>query len=183
MTDEEALQQTAEVIEKTNDLEMRMALVLSKCLLPVTLDYGFLLELILHNTLVSFSAKVQLIERILDYWSWDDLKKKIGLFREIMKLRNAFAHTPLAKRQLLVHFLPDSEYGNPIGSQYVVEKRVSTSWENLEREETFRSFVGLHSKCIEIVKAIAERIEKTISQPSTPPLPRDPRTGHSEGEC
>lgn len=183
MTEEDTLQQSAEVIEKTNDLEMLIALILSKCLLPVTPDYGFLQELILHNTLVSFSAKVQLIERILDYWSWDDLKKKLGPFREIMKLRNVFAHTPLAKRQLLVQFLPDAEFGTPIGSQFVVEKRTSSSWANLEREDAFRSFIDLHFKCTETVKAVAGRIEKTIAQPRFPLPPQDSQTEHSKGEC
>ena len=164
MTESEALEQIAQVVEKANDLEMRMGMVLSQCLLPATSDYGFLRELILHNTVVDFGRKIQLIERILDYWSWTDLKKRMGPFREIMKLRNAFAHTPLAQRQLLVYFPPGAEYGTPMGSEFIVHKKNPISWDNVERQEAFKSFLEVHQKCTQLVADISEEIRKTIAQ-------------------
>jgi hypothetical protein len=163
MTEDEARKQIAEVIERFNGLELRIADVLSRCVTPVTSDYGFLRELIFHNTLLSFGAKVQLLDRILDYWSWDDLKHT-GMLKELMKLRNAFAHTPTAKQQLLVYFAPDAEYGVPMGSEFIIEKKTSTSWENVEREKAFSDFLTLYKKCQELVEQINNKVKESIAQ-------------------
>lgn len=162
MKETDALDQIAQVIEKANDLEMRMGMLLSQCILPATADYGFLQELILHNTVVEFGRKVQLIERILDYWTWTHLKKRMGPFKEIMKLRNAFAHTPLAQRQLLVHVSPGEEVGTAVGSEFIVHKKTPVAWENVERQEAFQSFLEAHGKCTQLVAVISEEVRKSI---------------------
>lgn len=165
---DETSQQIADVIEHFNDLEMRIAMTLRKCLLPVTSDYGFLQELLFHNTILSFSAKVQLLERILDYWSWRDLKSHIGRFKELMKLRNAFAHTPTVKRELLVYFPPDEEFAVPLGSHMVVEKKTSTSWDNIPRDKAFKIYTELHQKCAELLIEIDGKITETVAQQPAP---------------
>lgn len=161
MTEDEARKQIAEVIERFNGLELRIAAVLSSCITPATSDYGFLTELIFHNTLLSFGAKVQLLDRILDYWSWDNLKHT-GRLKELMKLRNAFAHTPTEKRQLLVYFAPDAEYGEPMGSEFIIEKKTPTSWENVEREKAFSDFLSLHDKCLKLVEQINDKVKESV---------------------
>lgn len=181
MKESEALDQIAQVVEKANDLEMRMGLLLSQCLLPATSDYGFLQELILHNTVLDFGRKVQLIERILDFWNWTDLKKRLGPFKELMKLRNAFAHTPLTQRQLLVYFPPGAEYATPLGSEFVVHKKNPVSWDNVERQEAFKSFLEVHGRCVGIVAEISEEIRKTIVKHSVAERSAIARTAQKEG--
>jgi len=172
MTEDEARKQIAEVIERFNGLELRIADALRRCLTPTTSEYGFLRDLILHNTLLSFGAKVQLLDRILDYWSWDDLRKHTGRLKELTKLRNAFAHTSTAKRQLLVYMPPDGDFGSPMGSEFVVEKKTPTSWENVERQEAFDAFLSLHEKCEDLVKQIDTKVEESIAQSARRGLPQ-----------
>ena len=166
MNEQQMVQQIAEVVEKFNDLEMHIGLTLSKCIAPATQDYGFLRELIFHNTIIGFAAKVQLLERILKYWSWSDLLKHTGRFKELMKLRNAFAHTPTAKRQLLVYFPPDAEFGTPLGSESIIEKKTPTSWENIERSEAFSAFIELHQKCADLLAKIDEKVKESLTESS-----------------
>lgn len=117
----------------------------------------------LHNTILSFGAKVQLVERILEYWAWQDLREHIGRFKELMKIRNAFAHTPTAKGELLVDFAPDEEFGTPLGSKFVVEKKTTTSWVNIERGKAFTVFKELHQKCSELLSEIDTKVEESIN--------------------
>lgn len=44
MPEDEVREQIADVIDQFNDLEMRIGLILSKCITPTTSDYGFLRE-------------------------------------------------------------------------------------------------------------------------------------------
>jgi len=163
MDEQIALSQVSWVIDKFNNLEMRVSMTLTKCLVPVNSEYGFLQELVFHNTILSFGAKVQLIERILDYWSWKDLRKQTGKFKELMKIRNAFAHTSTAKRQLLIYYPPDDEFGTPFGSEFIVEKK-SASWKNVERSEAFNAFKELYEKCFDLLNEIHKKIEENLAQ-------------------
>ncbi|MBE9572266.1 MAG: hypothetical protein IMF11_16690 [Proteobacteria bacterium] len=164
MDEQRVLSQVSEVIDTFNNLEMQVSMTLAKCLVPVNSEYGFLQELVFHNTILSFGAKVQLIERILEYWSWKDLRKQTGKFKELMKIRNAFAHTPTAKRQLLIYYSPDNEFGTPLGSEFVVEKKSASSWENVERSEAFNAFKELYKKCFDILNEIYKKIEENLAQ-------------------
>jgi hypothetical protein len=92
------------------------------------------------------------------------LKKRTGPLKEIMKIRNAFAHTSLAQRQLLVYFPTGTEYGTPFGSEFIVHKKNTVSWDNVERQEAFKSFLEVHGKCTALMAEISEEIRKTIAQ-------------------
>ena len=164
MDEERVLSQVSEVIDIFNDLEMRISMTLAQSLVPANSEYGFLQELVFHNTIISFGAKVQLIERILDYWSWKDLRKQTGKFKELMKIRNAFAHTPTAKRQLLIYSPSDNEFGTPIGSEFVVEKKSASSWVIVERSEAFNAFNELYEKCSDLLNKIHKKIEENLAQ-------------------
>lgn len=97
-TDQKYLDQISTVIKKTNDLEIELEMILYTVLRPVTADYGHVLERAFHNTVISLGAKLNLIRAILDYWSWHDLQKKMGKLDDVIRIRNAFAHTSTARR-------------------------------------------------------------------------------------
>lgn len=140
-----------------------MNLALSQCILPVSSEYGFLRETLFHNLCLGFGAKVRLLQRILDYWGWKEIK--LNGFHKLMGLRNAFAHTPTTKRVLLVGVDPETGEHRPLGSQLVVDRKHKTYWQEIERGEAFRDFLDSHKACLTIIKQIAERINETITKP------------------
>jgi hypothetical protein len=160
-TDNETIKQIAEVIDEANYLEMRMGLILSKCICPVTNDYGFLVETVIHNSIISFGAKVLLIKRILDYWGWSDLQKQTGKFDDVLRMRNAFAHTPTDRRVLLVN----KDNGEVLGSQLIVESKEGRRLENIERKEAFDRFKKAFNSSISLFEEIEAKILQTIAQP------------------
>lgn len=102
----ETVVQIATVIDRTNQFEVQINLALSDCIVPASAEYGFLRETLFHNLCLGFGAKVRLLQRILDYWDWKDVK--LDSLHKLMQLRNAFAHTPTTKRVLLVGVDPDT---------------------------------------------------------------------------
>lgn len=155
--------QIATVIDHTNQLEVQMNLALSQCIVPVSTEYGFLRETLFHNLCLGFGAKVRLLQRILDYWGWKEIK--LNAFHKLMDLRNAFAHTPTTKRVLLVGVDPETGEHHPLGSQMVVDRKHKTYWHEVKRGEAFQDFLESHETCLTIVKEIAQRIKETIAQP------------------
>ena len=87
-----------------------------------------------------------------------------GLSRAVDLRDNARIRTATAKRQLLVYFPTDAEFGSPLSSEFVVEKKSTSWWENVERTEAFRTFDDLHGNCSDLLKNIEARIEKNIAQ-------------------
>ena len=141
-----------------------MGLVLRKCIRPVTDDYGFLVETALHNSIISFGAKVLLIKWILDHWGWDDLQKQTGKFDDVLRMRNAFAHTPTARRQLLVKVDGNGNSGEVLGSQLVVESKEGKRLENIERNQAFSRFRNAYDSSITLLEKIEARISKSIAK-------------------
>jgi hypothetical protein len=150
----------AKVIDEANYLEMRVGLLLSQCIRPVNRQYGFLVETALHNTVISFGAKVLLIKRILDYWNWDDLQKHSGRFDDVLRMRNAFAHTPTARRQLVV----DATDGTVLGNEMIVETKEGRRLESIERRTAFARFRKAFKSSLELLEQIEIRIKDTIAQ-------------------
>lgn len=159
----ETADQIATVIDLMNQLEVHINMALSQCLVPVSPEYGFLRETLFHNLCLGFGAKVRLLQRILDYWDWKDIK--LDKFHKLMGLRNAFAHTPTTKRVLLVGVDPDTGEHHALGSQLVVDRKYKTYWQEVQRSEALQDFQAAYGGCIAIVEEIANRIEKTIAQP------------------
>jgi hypothetical protein len=152
--------QIATVIDQTNQLEVQMNLALSQCIVPVSTEYGFLRETLFHNLCLGFGAKVRLLQRILDYWDWKDIK--LNAFHRLMDLRNAFAHTPTTKRVLMVNIDPESGEYHPLGSQLVVDRKHKTYWQEVERSEAFQDFIESYKVCCSIVEQISERIKESL---------------------
>ncbi len=160
---DETTEQIATVIDFTNQLEVKINLALSECIVPVSAEYGFLRETLFHNLCLGFGAKVRLLQRILDYWSWK--KVKLDNFHKLMQLRNAFAHTPTTKRVLLVDVDPETGEHHALGSKLVVDQKYKTYWKEVDRAEAFQDFLEIHKSCVTIVEDIARRIKETITQP------------------
>lgn len=154
--------QIAIVIDQTNQLEVHINFALSLCIVPVSTEYGFLRETLFHNLCLSFGAKVRLLQRILEYWDWKDIK--LNVFHKLMDLRNAFAHTPTTKRVLMVNIDPESGEQQPLGSQLVVDRKHKTYWQEIERGKAFQDFIDAYKECYSIVEQISERIEKTLGE-------------------
>jgi hypothetical protein len=150
----------ATVIDQANYLEMRIGLLLFLCIRPVNKAYGFLVETALHNTVMSFGAKVLLLKRILDYWRWDDLQKRSGTFDDVLRMRNAFAHTPTARRQLVV----DVSNGTVLGNEMIVETKEGRRLESIERGSAFERFRKAYESSLELLEKIEERVKDTIAQ-------------------
>ncbi len=137
-----------------------MNLALSQCIVPVSTEYGFLREILFHNLCLGFGAKVRLLQRILDYWGWKEIK--LNVFHKLMDLRNAFAHTPTTKRVLLVNVDPETGEHHPLGSQLVVDRKHKTYWQEVERDQAFQDFLESHKVCCSIVEQISELIKETL---------------------
>ena len=148
------------VIDEANYLEMRIGILLSRCIRPVNKEYGFLVETALHNTVMSFGAKVLLLKRILDYWSWDDLQKHSGRFDDVLRMRNAFAHTATARRQLVV----DVSDGTLLGNEMLVETKEGRRLESIERGSAFERFRKAYDSALELLEQIEARVKDTIAQ-------------------
>jgi hypothetical protein len=166
--------QIADVVEAANDLEMRIGHLLRLCMKPVSSDYGFLLETTLHNTILSFGAKVLLVKRILEYWGWDDLQKKCGRLDDVLRMRNAFAHTPTAHCALVAAPMENpSELADDgegpvyeiIGNQMMVEAKEGRKLEMIDRDQAFERFKKAHKGACELVAEIKEKVKQTIAQP------------------
>lgn len=153
-------EQVAAVVDDANNLEMRIGHLLSQCIRPVNSEYGFLVETALHNTVMSFGAKVLLVKRILDYWGWDDLQKHTGRFDDVLRMRNAFAHTPTARRQLLVH----AADGTVLGSEMIIESKEGRRLESIERGKAFHRFKKAYESSMELLEQIETRIKEGIAQ-------------------
>jgi len=162
----DTIEQIASVIDLTNKLEVQINLVLSECIVSVSKEYGFLRETLFHNLCLGFGAKVRVLQRIIDYWNWKEIK--LDDFHKLMQLRNAFAHTPTTKRILIVSV--DSETGehHPLGSQLVVDRKYKTFWQEMERGEAFQDFLAAHQSCDTIVKDLTRRIKETIAEKENP---------------
>ena len=158
--------QIADVIDMTNQLESEMADLLSQCLIPVISDYGFLREAVFHNTCVHFGAKVKLLKRITEYWSFKGLNFK--WFYILLDLRNAFAHTPTTKRMVQIWFDDKDSAGRLLGSEMIVDKKSGSSWQNQIRNEAFKDFVEAYNSCRGILVIIDNKIKQTIAQHSPP---------------
>lgn len=150
----------AKVVDDANFLEMRIGHLLSLCIRPINSQYGFLIETALHNTVMSFGAKVFLLKRILDYWRWDDLQKHSGRFDDVLRMRNAFAHTPTARRNLLI----DENNGTVLGSEMIVETREGRRLESIERGKAFERFTKAYESSLELLEQIDKRVRETIAQ-------------------
>ncbi|MEA3437882.1 MAG: hypothetical protein U9R43_15565 [Thermodesulfobacteriota bacterium] len=155
----DANEHIAKVIDEANYLEMRIGHLLSHCIRPVNSEYGFLVDTALHNTVMSFGAKVLLLKRILDYWSWDDLQKHSGRFDDVLRMRNAFAHTPTARRQLVV----DANDGTVIDNEMIVETKEGRRLENIERGSAFARFRKAYNSSLELFEQIDARVKETIA--------------------
>ena len=154
-------EQIAIVVDEANYLEMRIGLLLSLCIRPVNRGYGFLVETAFHNTVMSFGAKVLLLKRILDYWNWDDLQKHSGRFDDVLRMRNAFAHTPTARRQLVV----DAADGTVLGNEMIVETKEGRRLESIERGSAFDRFRKAYKSSLDLLEQIEARVKETIAQP------------------
>ena len=148
------------VIDEANYLEMRIGLLLSRSIRPVNKEYCFLVETALHNTVMSFGAKILLLKRILDYWSWDDLQKHSGRFDDVLRMRNAFAHTPTARRQLVV----DVSDGTVLGNEMIVETKEGRRLESIERGSAFDRFRKAYESSLALLEQIETRVKDTIAQ-------------------
>ena len=162
----DTMEQIATVIDLTNQLEVKINLALSECIVPVSAEYGFLRETLFHNLCLGFGAKVRLLQRILDYWSWKETK--LDDFHKLMQLRNAFAHTPTTKRVLLVGVNPETGEHHPLESKLVVDWKYKTYWQEVDRAEAFQDFLETNQSCVTTVEDIARRIRETITQPENP---------------
>lgn len=162
--DEDILRQIATAVDQANKIEMRVSFLLSLCLRPATPDYGFLLETAMHNTILSFGAKTLLIKRIIDYWGWDDLQKKTGVFDDVLRMRNAFAHTPTTRRQLLVYHDEGTGQNTVVGNEMIVESKEGRKLENIERSKAFDRFNKAHRSSIVLLTQIEKRIKQTLAQ-------------------
>jgi len=166
-TDPKFLDQIATVIEKTNYLEIKLEMILYTVLRPVSPDYGHVLERALHNTLISLGGKLHLIRAILDYWSWDDLQKKMGTLDDVTRIRNAFAHTSTARRQFRVEMDRETGCQTEISNQMIVESRNGRKLERIERGKAFQRFNKAYTSSIDLVSEIETRVKKSIAQPVT----------------
>lgn len=161
--DPKYLDQICIVIEKTNYLEMRLEMILHTVLCPVNPDYGHVLERALHNTVISLGGKLHLIRAILDYWSWDDLQKKMGTLDDVVRIRNAFAHTSTARRQFRLEMDRGTGYQAEIRNQMIVESRNGRRLERIEREEAFQRFNKAYNSSIDLVSEIEDRVKNSIA--------------------
>lgn len=153
--------QIATVIDHANNLELRLTLILRKVLRPVNSNYGHVLERALHNTVMPFGAKLLLVKSILDYWHWDDLQKKIGTIDDVLRIRNAFAHTSTAQRVLIV----DEMNHSLIANEMIVEsKKNSITLERIERSKAFERFEKAYKKSLQVLSDIESKIKSTIVQ-------------------
>lgn len=153
-------QQIATVVDKANYLEIRVGLLLRQCIRPVNSEYGFLIETAFHNTVISFGAKVLLLKRILDYWKWKDLQKHSSRFDDVLRIRNAFAHTCTAQGQLEV----DTRDGTLLGDEMIIETKKGRSLERIERNSAFISFNQAYELSLELLEQIEARVKETITQ-------------------
>lgn len=152
-------------------LEMRIGHLFLHCIRPVNSEYGFLVETALNNTIISFGAKVFLLKRILDYWNWEDLQKHSGRFDDVLRIRNAFAHTPSARRQLKV----DASDGTVLGNEMIVETKKGRRLEGIERSSAFSQFMKAYNSSLELLEQIEERVKETIAQQRVPADTAQPR--------
>lgn len=163
MTTEE---QIAAVINMANQIELSMKLILGTCLSPTLPDFGFLRELILHNTVTSFSAKHKMLTQLCAYFGWKEEKKSLSDLHDLMRLRNAFAHTPTNSRMLEVLQEDESTPGIVIGNYMVIES-VTTAGEvqRIKRSEAFESFKTIHGKIVTLLDTLRKKVEARIAQP------------------
>jgi len=162
-SDSKVQEQIALVIDQANHLEWRLSMLLSIVLRPVNSDYGHVLEKAMHNTVISFGSKLLLVRSILDYWSWDDLQKKVGAIDDVIRMRNAFAHTSTAKRQLHV----DKRNHTVIANEMIVESKNGRKLEVIERTKAFNRFKKAYKSSLQVLSEIENRIENEIPQPGT----------------
>jgi len=144
------------VIDMTNEVEDKISDILSRLLIPVTNDYGFLKEVILHNTCISLGQKVRIIKRISEYWGWRDIE--FGHFNALLDLRNAFAHTSTNRFQLVIWKDSTTGMASSMGSEMVVERKHKSHWREQERGEAFDEFKELHAKCMNSLSELFNRI-------------------------
>jgi hypothetical protein len=156
----DANEHIAKVVDEANYLKMRIGHLLSQCIRPVNREYGFLVETVLNNTVMSFGAKVFLLNRILDYWRWYDLQKHSGSFDDVLRMRNVFAHTPTARRQLVV----DATDETVLCDEMIVETKEGRRLESIERGSAFARFEKAYKSSIELLEQIEARVKKTVVQ-------------------
>ena len=158
-SDSKIKDQIATIIDQSNYLELRLSMILATVLRPVNSDYSHILEKALHNTIMPFGEKLLLVKSILDYWGSDDFQKKIGVLDDVLRMRNAFAHTSTAKRQLCVN------KGNHtvIANEMIVESKNGRKLERIERSKAFNRFQKAYKKSLQVLSDIENKIKKTIA--------------------
>ena len=163
-TEQKFLDQISSVVEKTNFLEIKLEMILYAVLRPATSDYGHVLEKALHNTVISLGGKLHLIRAILEYWSWNDLQKKMGTLDDVLRIRNAFAHTSVARRQFIVELNPQTGSQTKISNQMVVESKNGRKLERIERGAAFQRFNKAYDSSIALISEIEARVKQSIAQ-------------------
>lgn len=151
-------EQIAEVIDKTNQIESAMTSILARLLPPVTSDYHFLIDAVLHNTCVNLGQKLRLFRLIADHWGWTDVD--FGCFHGLIELRNAFAHTSTGKHQLVIWKDPSTNKVTGMGVEKFIERKAGLTWQEQGRDEAFQEFLTIHAKCLAVMTTLKDRIRK-----------------------
>ena len=153
--------QIATVIDQTNQVEVEVNQILSKCLVPVSKDYGFLRTTLFHNLCLGFGVKVKLLQRIVDYWKWKDIK--LDCLHKLLSLRNSFAHTPTSKKMFIFYF--DHETGDPLSTQIesVVDRQKGSHWKEMKRSEAFGVFNEYLRDSLSVLGELKIRIDETLN--------------------
>ena len=152
--------QIATVIDKTNYLELLITAIFEKCLLPANERYTFLLTRILHNSVTSFGAKVAVLMVMLEFEKWKDLQKRAAVLHEVLRFRNAFAHTPTNLRRVVTATWAD----NPpeiISSQMIIESKVGNTLKSITRAEGFSQFSAAYEKALKVLDDITNKVNAT----------------------
>ena len=149
--DQKTKDQLVAVIEATNILEEQAGAVVRKlCLPPPAPDNSqlhILFHRLLHNTILSLGAKVTFIKGVvIDHFRWKDLKRKVGVLDEVLRLRNAFAHTPTSRKAVVsgpITVPGPAGVRQSVGivaEHLLVETRQHGSVKYLLRDEAFKEF-------------------------------------------
>ena len=152
--------QIATVIDRTNYLEYLMSGILGKCLSPANPHYEYLLERVLHNSVTSFGAKVTVLMALLEKNRWKDLHKCAGIIHEVLRLRNAFAHTPTNLRRIMSIIYPDGT-SKVVSSQMIIESKSSNTLKSITRAEGVIQFNHAYEKAKMVLEDIIRKIEET----------------------
>lgn len=123
-------------------------------------EYGFLKNVIFHNTCINFGLKVRLLTHIAETRKWNEIK--MGHFNDLIALRNAFAHTSTDKYQILVSTDPETNKVVSFERQMLVERKLNNSWESIDRDKAFSRFIELHGKCSTTLYTFMQRITDDI---------------------